>query len=55
MFDNQKWNYVPKEEYGRLPKLEAQVWIAIYNIFMEPECRNKYELNDFRKSNLLRV
>ena len=21
---------------------QAQVWIAIYNIFMEPEIRNKY-------------
>jgi hypothetical protein len=23
IYDNQKWNFVPKEEYGRLPKLEA--------------------------------
>lgn len=22
---------------------------------MDPECRNKYELSDFRKSNLLRI
>lgn len=27
----------------------------IYNLFMDPECRKKYELNDFRKNNLLRL
>ena len=27
----------------------------IYNLFMDPDCRKKYELNDFRKSNLLKV
>lgn len=55
VFENQKWTVVPKEDYSKLPKLEAQVWIAIYNLFMEPECRKKYELNEYRKSNLLRL
>jgi len=55
IFDNQRWNYVPKEDYSKLPKLEAQVWIAIYNLFMDEECRKKYELNEYRKNNLLRV
>lgn len=55
IFDQQKWNYVPKDEYSKLPKLEAQVWIAIYNLFMNTESREKYELNEYRKSNLLRV
>jgi zinc finger MYND domain-containing protein 10 len=31
------------------------VWIAIYNVFMEPEIRNKYQFNEYRKSNLLRL
>lgn len=31
------------------------MWIAIYNLFMEPECRKLYELSEFRKSNLLRL
>jgi hypothetical protein len=35
--------------------MEANVWIMIYNLFMDPECRKKYELNDFRKNNLLRL
>lgn len=54
-FDNGKWVMVEKNEYSKVVKLEANVWIAIYNVFMEPECRKKYELSEFRKSNLLRV
>lgn len=54
-FDNSKWVLVQKSEYSRIVKLEANVWITIYNLFMEPECRKKYELGEFRKSNMLRV
>jgi zinc finger MYND domain-containing protein 10 len=54
-YENSKWVEIPKSEYSKLPKLEGQVWITIYNLFMDPECRSKYELSDFRKSNLLRV
>ncbi len=55
MFENNRWTIVPKSEYGKLPKAEAQVWIALFNLFMDPECRKKYELNDERKNTLLRV
>lgn len=55
VYENSKWTVVPKNEYSKIPKLEGNLWVAIYNLFMEPECRKKYELNDFRKSNLLRV
>lgn len=55
VYENSKWNLVPKNEYSKIPKLEANIWVSIYNLFMDPECRKKYELNDFRKSNLLRV
>ena len=27
----------------------------MYNIFMEPEIRNKYQFTEYRKSNILRV
>jgi len=55
VYEGQKWTIVEPGEYARLPRLEAQVWITIYNLFMNPQCRGKYELSDFRKSNLLRV
>lgn len=55
VYENSKWNLIPKNEYSKIPKLEGNLWVAIYNLFMDPECRKNYELNDFRKSNLLRV
>lgn len=55
VFEDGKWSLVPKSDYGKLPKTEAQVWIAIFNLFMSPECNKKYEINDERKNTLLRV
>ena len=54
-YENGKWVIVDKGEYSKVVRLEGNVWIAIYNLFMEPECRKKYELSEFRKSNLLRL
>ncbi|CAD8161362.1 unnamed protein product [Paramecium pentaurelia] len=55
VFEQSKWITLNKEDYSKLPKIEAQLWITIYNLFMDPESRRKYELNDFKKSNLLRL
>lgn len=55
IFENNKWNIVPKSEYGRLPKTEGQIWLTLYNLFGNPDCMKKYELNDERKNTLLRV
>jgi zinc finger MYND domain-containing protein 10 len=46
VFEDGKWALVPRNEYGKLPKTEAQVWIAIFNLYMSPECNQKYEVND---------
>lgn len=54
-YEKSKWVKIEKSDYSRVVKLEAQVWIAIYNIFMDVECRRKYEFNEFRKGNILRL
>ena len=54
-FEDGSWVEVKKGEMSRLPKIEGQVWIAIYNLFLSPECANNYEVTDFRKNTLLRV
>lgn len=54
-FEDQKWKVIESHERGRLPKIEAQLWLTIYNLFMTPESNRKYELTTFRKSNLLRL
>ena len=35
MFEKSNWVVIPKNEYSRVVKLEAQVWLSIYNIFMD--------------------
>jgi len=54
-FDEHKWEVVEADDEGRLPKLHCQVWLAIYNLVMDQECRSRYELTSFRKENLLRL
>lgn len=54
-FEEHKWQVVEKDDEGRLPKLHSQVWLTIYNLVMDAECRSRYELTSFRRENLLRL
>lgn len=54
-FEEHKWQVVEADDEGRLPKLHTQVWLSIYNLVMDAECRARYELTSFRRENLLRL
>tara|TARA_B110001450_G_C17629721_1_gene484709 strand:+ start:794 stop:988 length:195 start_codon:yes stop_codon:yes gene_type:complete len=32
-FEDQKWNVVPVSESNKVSKIEAQIWLTIYNMF----------------------
>ena len=53
VYDNQQWK--KSKDLMKIPKAEAQIWLTIYNLFMNPDVRSKYELSSFRKQNLLRI
>jgi len=54
IYENNKW--VKLSSLGsKLPKIEAQIWICLYNLFMNQDNTKKYEITEFRKSNLLRL
>lgn len=38
-----------------MPKVEAQIWLTIYNMFLSQDTNRKYEVTSFRKANLLRL
>ena len=38
-----------------MTKIEGQIWLTIYNMFMTQASNQKYELTTFRKGNLLRL
>eukprot|EP00747_Dinoflagellata_sp_TGD_P183381 gnl/TRDRNA2_/TRDRNA2_38216_c0_seq1.p1 gnl/TRDRNA2_/TRDRNA2_38216_c0~~gnl/TRDRNA2_/TRDRNA2_38216_c0_seq1.p1 ORF type:complete len:625 (+),score=148.44 gnl/TRDRNA2_/TRDRNA2_38216_c0_seq1:84-1958(+) len=54
-WEEHRWEVVEQEDEGRLPKLQTQVWLAIYNIVMDSECRARYDMSNFRRENLLRL
>lgn len=54
-FEDHQWEAVEADDEGRLPKLHTQVWLAIYNLIMDQECRSRYELTNIRRENLLRL
>ncbi|EGD72471.1 hypothetical protein PTSG_11593 [Salpingoeca rosetta] len=53
--ENQKWEPIAPSERLQLSKYEAQVWLALYNLLMEPECRRKYQFNTYNKNQILRL
>lgn len=53
IFENQEWQ--PYIDTAKIPKTEAQVWLTIYSLFMNEDVRRKYDLNSYRKGNLLRL
>jgi zinc finger MYND domain-containing protein 10 len=54
-WEESKWMEVPAHEFSRIPKIEGQLWIAIYNLLMTKESAERYEITDYRKGTLLRV
>ncbi|KAL9642555.1 hypothetical protein ABK040_011121 [Willaertia magna] len=54
-YDGSKWCTVPYDEYLRVSQHEVQAWLAINNLIVDPETRNKYEYNSFRKETVSRL
>ena len=46
---------IQAHDRGKLTKIEAQVWLTIYNMFMTNDSSRKYEMTSFRRQNLLRL
>ncbi|XP_069500209.1 zinc finger MYND domain-containing protein 10 [Ambystoma mexicanum] len=54
-YESGNWHPVTGEDQFKMTKLDGQVWIAIYNLLLTPECQQKYNLNSFNKSQLLKL
>ncbi|PHJ18107.1 mynd finger domain-containing protein [Cystoisospora suis] len=53
-FEDQQW--IPqRSDEASMPKVQAQVWLTIYNLVMDQECRNRYDMTSYRRDNLLRL
>ncbi|XP_041080195.1 zinc finger MYND domain-containing protein 10-like [Polyodon spathula] len=50
-----KWYQVPKVDQLKMTKLDGQEGICLLNLLLRPECQQKYDFNDFNKSQLLKM
>uniref|UniRef100_A0A8D0EM45 Zinc finger MYND-type containing 10 n=1 Tax=Strix occidentalis caurina TaxID=311401 RepID=A0A8D0EM45_STROC len=53
-FENGVWHVVPPEDQVKMTKLDGQVWLALLNLLLSPECQRKYHFDGFNKSQLLK-
>ncbi|NXP59467.1 ZMY10 protein, partial [Chloropsis cyanopogon] len=54
-FENGTWHMVPPEDQVKMTKLDGQVWLALLNLLLSPECQRKYCFDGFNKSQLLKL
>ncbi|NXP54183.1 ZMY10 protein, partial [Heliornis fulica] len=54
-FENGVWYVVPPEDHVKMTKLDGQVWLALLNLLLHPECQRKYHFDGFNKSQLLKL
>ena len=54
-FEDQRWQVIESHDVGKLTKIEAQIWLTIYNMMMTSDSNRRYEITSFRKQNLLRL
>merc|ERR1712118_223196 len=55
LLETQEWLLVDEEDMGKLPELQVQLFLAVHNLVMDQDCRNRYNLTSVRKDNLLRL
>ncbi|NXS64318.1 ZMY10 protein, partial [Brachypteracias leptosomus] len=54
-FENGSWHVVPPEDQVKMTKLDGQVWLALLNLLLSPQCQRKYHFDGFNKSQLLKL
>jgi len=50
-----QWLKIERKDRLRLSKLEAQVWLTLYNLLMDQRWRSLYEFTNYRKDVLVRL
>ncbi|ETO33832.1 hypothetical protein RFI_03270 [Reticulomyxa filosa] len=54
-FENNQWIEYDASNVARMSKIEANLWLCVYNLFMDKEVRKRYEINEFRQNHLLKL
>jgi len=54
-WEGSNWKEINKNDISKLCQVEAQIWIALYNLMVEPECRRKYAYTNHTREVILRL
>ena len=49
------WEATEPGDQFKLTKAEAQVWLALYTLIQDTECRKKYQFSTFNKNEMLKL
>ncbi|KAH7445377.1 hypothetical protein KP509_01G005700 [Ceratopteris richardii] len=54
-YEDGKWREVPSDDLFKVSKTDAQAWLTVYNVLMEPSSRSRFRYDDFHKEQILKV
>ncbi|XP_075209939.1 zinc finger MYND domain-containing protein 10-like [Lycorma delicatula] len=54
-FNDSKWKRIGKHQESVITVTESQVWLALRHILMDERARQNYEIDDFRRNQILKV
>ncbi|KAH7445379.1 hypothetical protein KP509_01G005700 [Ceratopteris richardii] len=54
-YEDGKWREVPSDDLFKVSKTDAQAWLTVYNVLMEPSSRSRFRYDDFHKEQILKL
>lgn len=55
VYNNNKWEILSKNEFNRVNKTEAQLWLSVLNLFANEDIRKNYGITSKRKNSLMKL
>jgi hypothetical protein len=55
LFETGKWKRLSKSDTLIVSKTEGQVWLTLYNLLMDPECRKTYHYYETNYPHVIKV
>jgi len=50
-----KWQKISIEDRYLMPKIEGQIWLALYQLLLSPHCLQKYEYTEYNKNRITKL
>ncbi|KAJ9585628.1 hypothetical protein L9F63_002573 [Diploptera punctata] len=54
-FEDCTWKEIKDEENMKVTRTEAQTWLALHHLLLDPRCPAHYDINEYRKNQLIKL